>query len=81
MKNEHDVWMCTECGYMSEKRFFADICPRCGLTYWRCRVCSFTTVGAAAPETCPECNAKCQFSNITCYVPGWREADSVNLNF
>jgi rubrerythrin len=81
MKNEHNVWMCTECGYTAAKRFIGDICPRCGLTYWRCRVCSFTMIGAASPDVCPECHAKCEFSNITCYVPGWREADAINLNF
>jgi rubrerythrin len=81
MVNQHDVWMCTECGYTAAKRFIGDICPRCGLTYWRCRVCSFTTIDAFPPDVCPECHAKCEFSNITCYVPGLREADTVNPDF
>lgn len=81
MKNENDAWMCTECGYTATKRFFEDICPRCGLTYWRCRVCGFTTVGPLSPDVCPECHAKGKFLNISCYVPGWREADVINSNF
>jgi rubrerythrin len=81
MKNEHDVWMCTECGHTAVKRFIGDICPRCGMTYWRCRACGFTMVGAVSPDVCPECHAKCEFINITCYIPGWREADAIHSNF
>ena len=81
MKNEHDVWMCTECGYTAAKRFVGDICPRCGMTYWWCRVCGFTMVAIACPDVCPECHAKYEFLNITCYVPEWREADTVNSVF
>lgn len=76
MKYEYDEWMCTECGYTAAERFIGDICPRCGMAYWRCRVCGFTLVDAASPGICPECRAECEFSNITCYVPGWREADA-----
>ena len=80
MKNEHNRWMCTECGYSSTKRFIGDICPRCGMTYWHCRECGFTMVGADCPNVCPECNAKYEFVNITCYVPGWSETDSISSN-
>lgn len=81
MKNMHDVWTCTECGYTSTDRFTRDICPQCGMTYWHCRVCGFTMVGAASPDVCPECHAKCEFINITCYIPGWREEDTINPIF
>ena len=81
MKDERNVWTCTECGYASTKRFIGDICPKCGLTYWHCRVCGLTMVGAASPDVCPECDAKCKFINIGCYIPGWREVDVVNSDF
>jgi len=28
---------CALCGYTASGRFEGDICPRCNLTYWRCR--------------------------------------------
>jgi rubrerythrin len=81
MQNEQDLWMCTECGYTSTDRFIGDICPRCGLTYWQCPVCGFTMVGATASVVCPECQTESEFINISCYIPGWREADIVNSSF
>ena len=80
MKYEYDEWICTECGYTSTSRFVGDICPRCGMTYWHCSMCGFTMVGAAVPNVCPECHAKCEFTNLGCYIPGWREADAFDLN-
>lgn len=81
MKNEHDAWMCTECGYTASNRFIGDICPRCGMTYWRCCACGFTFVAAAPSDICPECGEHCNFINITCYIPGWRDAETINPNF
>lgn len=43
MDNFQISWICTECGYASAKRFPGDICPRCGVTYWMCDGCGFTT--------------------------------------
>jgi rubrerythrin len=81
MNNEHDVWTCTECGHTATNRFIGDICPRCGMTYWRCSECGFTFVAAAPPDLCPECSVPCEFVNITCYIPGWRESETVNPDF
>lgn len=78
MNNEHDVWTCTECGYTSTNRFIGDICPRCSMTYWRCSECGFTFIAAAPPDLCPECGVTCNFVNITCYIPGWREVETIN---
>jgi rubrerythrin len=80
MKNEHDAWVCTECGYMASNRFIGDICPRCGMTYWRCCACGFTLVATVQPDYCPECGQNCHFANITCYIPGWTDADVINQN-
>ena len=81
MNNEHDGWTCTECGYTSTKRFIGDICPRCGMTYWRCSECGFTFVAAAPFDLCPECGVPCDFINITCYIPGWGEVETVNPDY
>jgi rubrerythrin len=75
MNDENEFWVCTECGYSSTRRFVKDICPRCGMTYWHCSVCGFTLIGTVAPDVCPECQAAREFINISCYIPGWREAD------
>jgi hypothetical protein len=62
-------WICTECGYTSDRRFSEDICPKCGMTYWMCDECGFTTIAALPPEFCPECCQPCNFNNLTCYIP------------
>jgi rubrerythrin len=39
---------------------------------WKCPSCGYTVeanVGVAPPETCPGCKDKCQFVNVTCYIP------------
>lgn len=81
MKKEKGNWMCTECGYADSNRFIGDICPRCGMTYWKCSECDFTFAAAAIPDFCPECSVPCDFVNITCYIPGWRDAETINPNF
>jgi rubrerythrin len=81
MKNEHDAWVCTECGYTAYNRFISDICPRCGMTYWMCSACGFTFVASARPGCCPECGENCNFVNITCYIPGWMDAEIITPNF
>ena len=81
MNVENELWVCTECGYSSSRRFIKDICPRCGMTYWHCSVCGFTLIGAVAPDVCPECQTVREFMNIGCYIPEWREADAVNSLF
>jgi rubrerythrin len=39
---------------------------------WKCQKCGYTFESEAtkpAPETCPSCKEKCEFLNVTCYVP------------
>jgi len=40
--------------------------------YWKCSKCGYTVeleAEVTPPETCPGCKEKCEFHNITCYVP------------
>jgi len=37
-------------------------CPKCGYTFE-------TPVSEAPPEKCSQCKEKCQFVNVTCYIP------------
>jgi rubredoxin len=37
---------------------------------WRCSKCGYTLKAVEAPpEKCPACNEKCEFVNVTCYIP------------
>jgi rubredoxin len=39
---------------------------------WKCPKCGYTfeaEAGVTPPETCAGCKEKCQFVNVTCYVP------------
>ena len=69
MNNKNDKYECANCGYTSDGEFFGDICPKCGLTYWKCGKCGFLITAAIPPNTCPSCKEKCDFHNVTCYTP------------
>ena len=60
---------CSLCGYTATGKFSGDLCPECGLTYWKCGKCNFTFTAPSPPEKCPECDETCDFLNITCYTP------------
>ncbi|MFP4393139.1 MAG: rubredoxin-like domain-containing protein [Desulfohalobiaceae bacterium] len=62
-------YQCSQCGHTSETKFPEDICPQCGLTYWRCSECGYLLTASTPPETCPQCGKKCEFLNVTCYTP------------
>ena len=41
-------------------------------TTWKCSHCGYTfeaQTEAAPPKDCPSCKEKCEFLNVTCYVP------------
>ena len=69
MTNEQKNWVCAHCGYTADNQFVGDICPNCGLTYWKCSECGFLITAVKPPEHCPECGSACEFINVTCYVP------------
>jgi rubrerythrin len=73
MEQKAREMQCALCGHTSAGKFVGDICPDCGLTYWKCHNCGYTITAPAPPEVCPECHEKCDFFNITCYTPRmWR---------
>lgn len=37
---------------------------------WRCSTCGFSLKAAAPPEICPMCRNKCEFVDVSCYIPG-----------
>ena len=68
MEQEEREMQCALCGYTSAGKFVGDICPGCGLTFWKCHNCGYTITAAAPPEVCPDCHEKCDFLNISCYT-------------
>lgn len=36
---------------------------------WKCSKCGYTQETDGAPDNCPACNEKCEFVNVTCYIP------------
>jgi len=69
MEQKKGEMQCALCGYTSSGKFTGDICPDCGLTYWKCHKCGYTITAAVPPGVCPECGEKCDFLNVTCYTP------------
>ena len=69
MSNKADKYECAHCGFTAEGKFTGDICPDCGLTFWKCSNCGFLITAAMPPNICPECKEKCDFLNVTCYTP------------
>lgn len=69
MEDKKKKYECDHCGHTKEEKFTGDICPECGLTYWKCSHCGYLITAAMPPESCPSCKQKCDFLNVTCYTP------------
>jgi rubrerythrin len=69
MGKEQQKHTCALCGYTADGRFVGDICPECGLTYWKCSKCGFLVTAGKPPDVCPKCDEKCDFIDVTCYTP------------
>jgi len=46
MGKKDEQWVCAHCGHTAEGKFTGDICPKCGLTYWKCGKCGFLVSAA-----------------------------------
>jgi rubrerythrin len=69
MGKEQQKHTCALCGYTAAGRFVGDICPECGLTYWKCSKCGFLVTAGKPPDVCLRCDEKCNFIDVTCYTP------------
>ncbi len=36
---------------------------------WKCENCGYMLNGEKPPEQCPSCKKKCEFIDISCYIP------------
>lgn len=50
------------------------------MAQWKCNKCGNTIDSPAPPETCPSCHEKCEFVDVSCYIPecGGPEAETIN---
>jgi rubrerythrin len=40
-----------------------------GMGEWKCQKCGYTETSDKPPEECPTCKDKCEFVDVTCYIP------------
>lgn len=36
---------------------------------WKCSKCGYNLTADIPPKVCPSCNQKCEFVNVSCYIP------------
>lgn len=36
---------------------------------WKCKECGYMVKAETPPETCPMCKKKCEFVDVSCYIP------------
>ena len=37
---------------------------------WKCQNCGYVLKAETPPVECPSCKQRCEFVNVTCYIPG-----------
>ncbi len=50
------------------------------MTTLKCNKCGYTIETMSPPETCPSCKQKCEFVDVSCYIPECGGPDSGNIN-
>ena len=78
MKEKRNKSICTHCGYASSGEFVGDICPGCGLPFWKCAKCGVLFTASVPPEVCPECGSREGFLDVTSYIPDFGGPDSID---
>jgi len=50
------------------------------MTTWKCDKCGNTITVDRPPDICPSCKQKCEYVDVTCYIPecGGPDAGSIN---
>ncbi len=47
---------------------------------WKCNKCGHMVQSSTPPDLCPSCHEKCEFVDVTCYIPECGGPDSGNIN-
>jgi len=63
-------------------RIVERLCPNCHHNYawgprgeespqykWKCSKCGYSLKADKPPEKCPSCKEKCEFVDVSCYIP------------
>jgi rubredoxin len=50
------------------------------MTAWKCNKCGNTVSADTPPEICPFCKEKCEYVDVTCYIPECGGPGSGNVN-
>ena len=40
---------------------------------WKCTNCGYTLKAETPPEECPSCKKKCEFVDVSCYIPDCKD--------
>lgn len=43
---------------------------------WKCSNCGYTLKADMPPNECPSCKEKCEFMDVSCYIPECGETGS-----
>ena len=44
------------------------------MSEWKCSKCGYTLSADVPPTVCPSCKQKCEFLNVSCYIPECSDA-------
>ena len=47
---------------------------------WKCSNCGYQAGADTPPTQCPQCKEKCEFTDVTCYIPECGGPDSGNTD-
>ncbi|GLI33140.1 rubredoxin-like domain-containing protein [Desulforhabdus amnigena] len=50
------------------------------MTIFKCNNCGNTIEVEVPPDVCPSCKEKCEFVDVTCYIPECGGPESHNIN-
>lgn len=50
------------------------------MTLWKCSRCGNTVTVDVPPDICPSCKERCEYVDVTCYIPGCGGPESGNIN-
>jgi ABC-type ATPase with predicted acetyltransferase domain len=50
------------------------------MAIWKCNKCGNTVTIEVPPDLCPSCKNKCEYVDVTCYIPECGGPDSENVN-
>ena len=50
------------------------------MTVWKWNKCGNTIPAETPPDLCPSCKQKCEYVDVTCYIPGCGGPESGSIN-